>query len=568
MAAPATPPPYDKSPLAAGKSATAERRIRPLDILSWIGIVLLLLIPLYLAIGAFLMERNKPEEKTETYYTSIQLIGPTQTQTTFYPSLENEDDSENAKMFALFQSMLENSTYVPGIPDEHSGKYEVIRFTNTGHEKYTFYFSTENEYAYFTAPDGMAFITEKNAAEYFLNSTYAYELYDQSTPPTLTSALTDVIIPTQLRWSYKTKDGTFSELTQYSSTNEIVEYHIANDIAFYFTREPTSCHLIIRDGDTNAVLIDQSSLADISLPQLTQGKILEFLIEATYAQSEDKLFAGQAVYSFKMKVVEAASFSLSGSDEVVFGNYQILSCLNVSNEQNLEILATPALNSQPIVFRRGDKVYAAIPADTVGSRDLTVKYGNISHTFRINILEKANATAHSKEASELRGDWEGALNGFLNGGATADSSGAFQFTPSGQFAPIVSDADRVIAFGDTLTVNGSKITDATLPFEYYVTSAAIKAPAAGIVLEIGENDLLGKYIILDHGCGLYTWYCGLSTVRADLSEQRVIAQGDELGLAGKTGLGFANENGVLMIATWGKQTLNPDALRSEGVPIQ
>ena len=560
----ATPPPEGKKNISTPESS--EPRINVLRIFYWIGIALLLLIPFYLAIGTFLMARNKPEEKIETYYTSIQLTGPTGTQTTLHPLRENESETERTKIFEQFQYMLENSTYVPGIPDEHSSRYEAIRFTNTGSEKYTFFFSTENEYAYFTDAEGMSFITEKNAADYFLNSTFAYELYEQAKPPILTSALTDVIIPSQLNWSYKTQNGSFSDLTQYSFTNQVLTYHIANDIAFYFTREPTSCHLTIRDGDT--VLLDQSSLSNISLPQLTQGKVLDFAIEATYAKTDDVSFAGRAVYRFRMMVVEPASFSLSGTEEVVYGNYQILSCLNVSNEQNLEIIATPALKSQPIVFRRGDKVYAAIPADTVGSRDLTVRYGNISHTFRINVIGKSDASAHSHTASELRGDWEGALSGFLNGGATADSDGAFRFTPSARFGDIVSDGSRVIAFGDTLTVTGSKIADASLPFEYYRTSAAIKAPAAGTVLEIGENDLLGKYIILDHGCGLYTWLCGLSTIRPDLPKGHLVARGDVLGLAGRTGLGFADADGVLVLATWGKQAIDPEALRSADIPIQ
>ena len=71
--------------------------------------------------------------------------------------------------------------------------------------------------------------------------------------------------------------------------------------------------------------------------------------------------------------------------------------------------------------------------------------------------------------------------------------------------------------------------------------------------------MLGKYVILDHGCGLATWYCGLSEIR--VAEGDIIAEGDVIGLAGKSGFGLAGTDCVMVITTLGKTAISPDVLR-------
>jgi|GEM_PF-1934659 len=568
-------PPKKASPekKTASKKRLSDKQKKALRILTYIGVILLLLIPTYFAIGSYIMVKNAPVENTDTYYTSMELIGPNGTALAVSPASQESMNPEEGKIFDSFRKMLENVIYTTGVPENHTGKYQVRFQTNIGEEHYTFYFSTEKSTAYITKNDNTTWLTEDASVEYFLNSPYAYELYEQSTPPVLTTAATDVIIPTQLSWSYQTKDGTFANLAQFSVTDQVLTYPIANDIVFYFTRQPSSCHLTI--WDNGSVLVDQDGVDGISLTQLTQGKLLDFEIEAFYGQTSANKYYGRAVYSFRMSVVEAASFFMNGiaaeastTHQEIYGNYQMLCCLNVRNEQNLVITATPALKSNPIVFRRGDKVYAAIPADTVGERSLTVTYGTISSTFKLNIAEKADATDHEYADGALRGDFELALNGgwldthIASKGATADSDTAFKFTPGGAFGVIADNALPSIHFGDRLTItDNNEVTDRELPFELYQISGTVRALAAGTVLETGENDILGRYIIIDHGCGLYTWYCALGDIRVNLIKGHVVGKGDALGLAGRTGLGFSDSDGVLLMATWGKQAINPQYLR-------
>ena len=555
---------FSRSPYSEPKSSSrspqnkkSPTQSRFLKILTRIGLVLLLLIPMYLAVIGYFLVKNAPTNTVETYYTALELKGPSGYSVSAAPT---DAESEEAALFECFRLMLSDAVYTPGIPDTHVGRYTVTMLTNTEPEHYTFHFAPTDGAAYYTDATGITRRTADNSAEYFLNSPFSFELYAESTPPVLTTAATDEIIPTELSWSYRTEDGTFSELTRINTTQDILTYPIANDVAFYFSLEPSSCTLTIRDGDA---ILHNGGIHNISLPQLTQGTVLDFEIEANYGQDSRHNYYGHAVYRFHMSVVEAASFSLdmtAGS----FGDYFMLTCQNVRNESKLVITASPALTSDPIVFKRGETVYAAIPADTLGTRRLTVTYGTVSKSFVLTVSERADVAHHSFDSAMLRGDWKATLSNVLAGhieamGATADSG---LFPPQQEaFGLPSASATRVMRFGDALTVKDTELTNCLLPFEWYEASGAVVAMSGGRVLEIytDANDPLGKYVIIDHGAGLYTWYCGLSDIKVERGAY--VRVGEAVGTAGKTGLGLSGKDGFMILATFGKTAIDPQALR-------
>lgn len=535
-------------------------------ILARIGISLLLLIPTYIAIFSYVWVKSKPEVVVETYYTSFELKGPNGSAFTTEP---------NTDLFNAFKEMLTDAVYTTSIPDTHlSGRYTVTLQTNTGSEHYTFYFSTADDAAYYVNESGTIYRTVAGAATTFLNSTYAYELYPHSVPPVLTTAVTDKIIPSSLGWYYQTQNGTFASLSHITTTEEILTYPIANDVSFTFSLPPTSCSLVIRYGDTEQTY---NSVNNISLPTLTQGTVLDIRIEASFAEDSRSNYYGLAVYTFRMVVVEAASFSLDAVTKYL-GDYFMLTCHNVKNETELVISATPALQNPPLIFRRGDTVYAAIPADTVcndpsAPARLTVVYGSVSDTFELTILPPRSTDDLTFEATALRGSWEEAVGALLvskmkENGAKAESDAAQSFLPTANFILPIANGEKAISFGDALTVEGTTVNQSTSLLEYYKATGFVVAMGGGYVVQTGFDSLLGNYVILDHGGGIYTWYCGLGSIAAELqgaTSQYVhyVAAGDVIGTAGQTGLGFADTDGVMILATCGQTAISPQYLREQ-----
>ena len=380
----------------AQKSSAHTKRF--LGVLSRIGIVLLILIPTYLAIIGYFLVKNAPNEIEQTYYTEVEIESPNGFRVSGKPLSGDEPENDSSVLFDTFVSMLEGAVYSPHIPKEtHSWQYRVTMTSNTQKEHYTFYFSPEDTAAYFENAAGAQYRTEDTAAKSFLNGPYAFEIYASATPPVLTTAATDEITPSSMKWSYQTQDGTFSDLTQLITVGTKETYPIANDVAFYFSLAPTSCRLVIRDGAE--VLYDAGALEGISLP-LTQGKTLDFEIEAVWAQSSTNSYYGSAVYRFHMVVVEAASFSLNAAESQL-GNYFLLTCHNLRNEQKLVVTGEPALAVAPIVFRRGELVFAIIPADLIGARRITATYGTVSSSFDTAVVSRTGVTLPHAAARRL-----------------------------------------------------------------------------------------------------------------------------------------------------------------------
>lgn len=61
----------------------------------------------------------------------------------------------------------------------------------------------------------------------------------------------------------------------------------------------------------------------------------------------------------------------------------------------------------------------------------------------------------------------------------------------------------------------------------------ISASFYGRIIETGNSDVWGKYVLMEHSDGLHTYYCHLSEIY--VNEGAIIRQGETVGLVGSTG---------------------------------
>ena len=527
------------------KSAPSKFKTYFLRGLLCFAILLLLLIPTYVAVAAYVVQKNAPVDNVQTVYEKMQLTGPSNV-------TMSASATENTALFSIFTALCESGNEVISVPDTHrNGHYVALMQTQGVSDRFDFYFLPTQDTCYYTTPDGRIFRSRHALTTEFLNGSYAFELYENASLPVLTTAATDEVLPFSVSWHYRTGNGQFTERVQSNASWQLHTYPIANDIAFYFSIPPSSHEIVIsRDGDE----LYRGNSEGISLP-LLDDEILDFEIQAAYDPDSQSDYYGEIRYRFRMQVVEAAHFSLN-TDALQVGEILLLTCENVKNAQKLQITAQPALAVKPILFERGAYVYAAIPAPLAGEYDLRVTYGTVSGSFTVRI---APITAPGTPDTEnLNGDWITLLTHKLPqmiqaNGAEQDSS----LTPHAALA--WPEGEKILGFGDLLQVPDTESTPA-LPFDLYRIDSVVSALAAGRVLTVGSDLHLGKYVIVDHGCGLYTWYAGLSELRVSAGD--ILAVGDVVGLPSTV---LHREQSALLMATLGKAPVAIDPLC--GTPV-
>lgn len=514
--------------------------------LLYLGVLVLLLIPTYAAVAAYTLQKNAPVDTVQTVYDEMLLTGPNGSSIT-------ASDTKNSALFAIFTTLCESGAEVVSLPETHLAGHYVISMQNKDvNDRFDFYFLPEQDTCYYTTPDAKIIRSRAEQVTEFLNSSFAFELYKAATIPVLTTAATDEVIPASVSWKYRTANGQFTQHTYAATTNQTHIYPIANDIAFYFSVQPSSYDIVIyREGEEPYHVTSNA----ISLP-LVDDELLDVEIRAIFDADASSDYFGELFYSFRMQVVEAAHFSLN-ANTLQLGDILLLTCENVKNAEKLQISATPALTASPILFQRGEYVYAAIPLTIAGDYTLRVTYGTVSATFSPCVTDTTGATA--PDTADLNGDWITLLAGKLpeligKHGATSDSS----LTPHGALTR--PTGEKIFGFGDRFNLESAVFNAPALSFDLYHTTGTVNALAAGRVLLTASDLHLGKYVIVDHGCGLYTWYAGLSEVRVSAGD--ILAVGDVVGLPSTT---LHREQSALIMATLGKAAVSVDLLC--GAPV-
>ena len=528
--------------------APKKQKIPVGRIFMYLGILLLLLIPTYLATATYIAKKNAPVIDIHTTYESMTLTGP-------MGHAHIASAKENTQLFSIFTTLCQDGDEMVALPPRYNDGHYVATMTSAEKtETYDFYFFPEENTCYYVNPQGEIFRSNHELISVFLNDICSFELYAASALPALSTAATDEVTPYSVSWSYRTANGTFVERKLNNNAAQSATYPIANDIAFYFSLLPSSHEILIR---RNGTLLYSGTSDGISLP-LQDGEILDFEIRATYSPSSEQNYYGEIVYRFKMQVVEAAHFT-PNKTLLTQGDILLLRCENVKNIEKLVVTATPALDADPVIFRRGDFVYASIPVTAAGTKRVQITYGTVTDAFDITV-QPHSGTAHELGANVLKGDWSTLLTSHLPGliqqiGATNDS-GLIPRTIA------ALPHEKIFGYGDTLQAADVQLPATPLPFQLYRVSGAVCALAAGRVCYVGNDPLLGSFVVVDHGCGIYTWYAGLSEARAVVGD--ILAVGDTVGLASTA---LYHEESVLIMATLGKSAISLEQLRDTPAAI-
>lgn len=474
------------------------------------------------------------------------------------------EEADNNSLLGLFYNItttMKQTPKAPGDPSTDDHIYADI-VLNGESSRLKCYFSLTNNASYCIDGTGKIYSVDKTYAANFMASPFAEHFFSHAKAPKLSTIYNEEITPSKLEWSYKNYDGEFIPSQYNTTSSEIITYTMPGEIGIHFDIEPSFSSVRVYDGSS---LIYDDTYLNLSTLTVDSGNELTFSIRATWSKNDGADAYGELSYSFKALITNKAGFSLN-TDTVTPGSFAILSASNIHDVSKI-IFESKSNYLDPVFHRDGEHVRAVLPIPESAKPDtleFTITYGAFSQRFILNIVKNEAETKPSyhipslnfKDESVFSDDVRNNWNDLLLNLPSPDDSGIYF---QGNFIdPETLGYTASYTHGSTIQW-GTKAdeTFTALGTEYTTKSAngeTVSALGSGKVISIGNCDLLGKYVVIDHGCGIRTWYAHLSTI--DVAVGNILVKGDILGHSGYGGI--SSGNGFLIICTIYDTVIPPD----------
>lgn len=535
--------------------------------------LIVLFIPTYIAIANY--NSQKPDDVVSSV-TTVTISDPEGRSS----SVTSEADPNG--VITMFNNINKSGTPVSSLPDSMVGTgFLLVTYSTEETElSYKYYFTTDSAECYFADPEGKIYKIAVQQAKEFLGSSYSVYLYKTATPPVLTASGKTVISASELQWFYLVSGGTYQQYDYTPEENEVLTYDVGNNFSFNFSIEPSYANVKVFNGED--LLFDDAigNLGALQNLEIKRHTSLDFVITANWDQTSECEFYGTATYSFNTMILAPAEFKL-GETEIEHGDVVVLSGVNVNDPSAVQITFEPALANdyKPVFFADGEFVHTLIPFSydvSNGEYKITVSYGITKQSFTLNVKDsrygfdkaptKHSAAEHVVSTYYSEEDVKDYEKLYSEICATTEPlmyfSGAFiNYENAGTLTSKKSTIKLGFSREQTLA-DGRILKHDGIDFE---VKAGIDVPAmaSGKVVYKGNCDVLGNFVVVDHGYGLKTWYAHLSEISVSVGD--VVKTSQTLGKTGNTG--FTLENRLHIEFTVYDIPVAPFSIWDEGLII-
>lgn len=503
--------------------------------------ILLLFIPTYLAVAAYVSSQSGSIEDSRDVV-KMSILDPDGNLYAFAPQEagENEEERRTAEAeIAFLASVNKNAQEQTAMPDAIADA-ETFTVTYDGFNRrsiYTYYFTDDPGAAFFKDADGKIFKITSEDASAFLCKDYAACLYDGSVYPVL--KIGDVtVLPESLDWRYQLFNGTYRPM-ETETTPEMHNYRMNARLSLSFNLEPDVIDITVYDGDN---VIYKDNYANLHQIVITEQKQLRFHIDAKWYEVDGKEGQGEAIYDFMATVNAPASFYLNETT-IEHGDFCVITVKDKPEDAPIAFTSEPPLGFEPRFVEDGDYYRALVPIgceQASGAYTFTLScdgvtqelvlnvnnktYGESKYSISQSIVEKTRTEATLASFDEIMRPVAQSLSvatdhlfeGTFEDGVT-DSVAEWLFTGYGRTRIINGGASYRHQGVDYLASVGSEIS----------------AVNNGVVIYVGETDLSGTIVVIEHGLGLKSWYAHLSEAAVELGD--TVNKGDVIAYSGDTG---------------------------------
>lgn len=513
--------------------------------------IVALFIPTYIAVAAYVAGPTSQYTEKQQEITKITVTDVNGA--TFEYSKEN-----NSAEIGVISSLIKNATQVSTLADSvrATPAYLIKTTTAEGEHTYRFYFSTKGA-SYYEDSLGTPYGITEEACSAFFGSESAVALFYKTKAPTLKNTFGEPITPSEMSWLYTNYTGEYLPV-KVATTTEQKQYELDGAFAFTFDVAPDFTKAVVYNGDEvvyNGALDGIASSLSVS-----KNTIFKMEIDAEWYKDKERDYCGTAKYIFTTEVSAQASFEL-GSNNVEAGQIAVINAQNVKDPSLIKVTFTPALkyngNEITTSFSGTDGSYSAliaIPSSCFADNmqeaktmkyQIDISYGATSYTLNLDVTNRTNVTTRKSDASEadiraLR--TPDALKLFSEMlSENAGKSASEKLWDNEKFYSYYNAGVKFsLAYGRIWELaDGTRYTNEFIHYKL-AKNKNVYAVNSGKVISVGENDLLGRFIVIDHGMGLQSWYVHLGEVSVNAGDAVTYEQ-----VIGKTGTsGFLEHSDI------------------------
>ena len=490
----------------------------------------------------------------------------------------DESELDASSIVKIFHGIVTNKASIeaPSELGEYNFKLDFTRNAST--EQFFCYFTDSYKTSYLQDSKGAFFSIREADYNLFLNSVFSNSVYPEFHPPKLITGDQEEITPNEAVWYYqKQNQETFLSDAPLEHFTDIT-YNISGAINLHFYDIPDSCtaQIIDENGET----IYEGSLEDLSFVKPQTDTLLRARVSATWDRKDGRTSHGYAIYNFNIVLGNKAEFSVNKTT-VTSGDFITISIKNAQSVSQIiySVKSAAALSEEnsasfesltsydPIFITDGNSARAIIPFHAQlpsGTFTFSVAYGAAEQEFAIEIQERATADITlpraSNEISSIVS--QSSIDEFKNILKNLKSSSQdIRYFRGSFISPLDFGFTAGYSFGDTLNSNDN-ILRFTADGAEFISSAAdktaVKALNVGVVIEASYSPYLGNYVVIDHGMGLRTWYCGLGDLNVNVG--RIVAKGEIVGQIGR--YPTASGDGFILMCSIYDTLVSPDVLWS------
>lgn len=491
---------------------------------------LLIISPLIIAIGNIIHQnkRLKDNQFTVTLLDSDYVEIASESNA---PETANENSL--TRIFFELITSPQNPTTLPEDINEHDFIRANINY-NGKLEKIICYFSSVSDEGIYVDASNNVYTIPKELNEAFLLTRYSEMFYEASKNYELVSADKETIIPSSVDWFYKNSTGEYTKAHRNRATTAQNVYNITNTVNIQFAKKPDTQTITVYEGE-NVVFPNPDKYKDITNVTSESGKDLHVIITAEWFKDDNSDRYGTLSYDFFVHIKNKSVFTPSKT-EVSPGDFILLECTNITDISKIEFSCNiPKFT--PVFKQHIDNTICLIPIPDIefddGKLIFTVTYGASTETFEINIISNSPPTIYEYKTKLFDNDTapKEAVNSIIDILTEKYSLPSDNVYFQGNFSSPTDNGftlkeghNSIVMWGKDLqfffTTVGNRYTSDS-------NNTLVQAVNNGVVAEISENDVLGKYVVIDHGCGMRTWYSGLSYVDAKVGD--VLLSGEIIG---------------------------------------